>query len=133
LIPAQPPRGVSTIQGNFLSTSVRDLVKTFVAESAARKQLQHQSTDAASHESEAVAVADKTAEGCNRGEQDVIAAETQADDVILIDQTSYIDAERLAARDVVVGTDRGAGRSQTEEEKSVKTERLVDVSLANSF
>lgn len=35
LIPAQPPRGVSTIQGNFLAPSVRQLVKDFLATSSA--------------------------------------------------------------------------------------------------
>ena len=30
IIPAQPPKGVSTIQGNFLSRAVQDEVKTFL-------------------------------------------------------------------------------------------------------
>ena len=34
VIPAQPPRGVSTIQGNFLSKSVQDEVKKFIRESS---------------------------------------------------------------------------------------------------
>ena len=33
VIPAQPPRGVSTIQGNFLSKSVQDEVKRFIRDS----------------------------------------------------------------------------------------------------
>ena len=37
LIPAQPPRGVSTIQGNFLSPDVQELARQFLAEAAARK------------------------------------------------------------------------------------------------
>ncbi len=36
LIPAQPPRGVSTIQGNFLSPAVQATVKQFLAEEALR-------------------------------------------------------------------------------------------------
>jgi len=32
VIPAQPPRGVSTIQGNFLSQTVQEEVKTFLRE-----------------------------------------------------------------------------------------------------
>ncbi|PMD25221.1 23S ribosomal RNA methyltransferase [Hyaloscypha hepaticicola] len=32
IIPAQPPKGVSTIQGNFLSTGVRDEVKRFLSD-----------------------------------------------------------------------------------------------------
>lgn len=33
IIPAQPPKGVSTIQGNFLSRAVQDEVKRFLRES----------------------------------------------------------------------------------------------------
>lgn len=34
IIPAQPPKGVSTIQGNFLSPGVQQLVKDYLAEFA---------------------------------------------------------------------------------------------------
>lgn len=34
IIPAQPPKGVSTIQGNFLSPSVQQLVKDYLVEFA---------------------------------------------------------------------------------------------------
>ncbi|OTA87393.1 hypothetical protein M434DRAFT_399485 [Hypoxylon sp. CO27-5] len=37
IIPAQPPRGVSTIQGNFLSPAVQQLVKDYLIEFAERK------------------------------------------------------------------------------------------------
>jgi 21S rRNA (uridine2791-2'-O)-methyltransferase len=120
LIPAQPPRGVSTIQGNFLSPAVRNLVKTFVAEGAARKQSQQQSQDAAVDQTAAAdttATPDETAEG-----------EAGKDAVVVVEQTSYIDAERLAARDAVVGGNEVDKDSLTGEEKSPKEERLVDVS-----
>jgi 21S rRNA (uridine2791-2'-O)-methyltransferase len=39
LIPAQPPRGVNTIQGDFLSPVIRSLVKKFVHDAHSRKQL----------------------------------------------------------------------------------------------
>jgi 21S rRNA (uridine2791-2'-O)-methyltransferase len=130
LIPAQPPRGVSTIQGNFLSPSVRDLVKTFVAEGAARKQMQQQSRDAAIQETEAAAAANKTVGGFGRDEKEGTTTKTDTEDVVLVDQTSYIDAERLAARDALVGTDEGDRGSEIEQEKRVEEERLVDVSFA---
>lgn len=38
LIPAQPPRGVNTIQGDFLSPIVQRLVKNFVRESHQRRR-----------------------------------------------------------------------------------------------
>ncbi|KAI1806107.1 FtsJ-like methyltransferase [Daldinia bambusicola] len=37
IIPAQPPKGVSTIQGNFLSPGVRQLVKDYLVEFADRR------------------------------------------------------------------------------------------------
>jgi len=124
LIPAQPPRGVSTIQGNFLSPAVRDLVKTFVAEGAARKQLQQQSQDAAVNETPAA-----------KGTTPSWTADDSAgkDAVLLIEQTSYIDAERLAARDAIVGRDDADQSSETDQTRDVKKERLVDVSIFPSF
>ena len=38
LIPAQPPRGVSTIQGNFLSPLIQNLVKEYLAEATQRRK-----------------------------------------------------------------------------------------------
>jgi 21S rRNA (uridine2791-2'-O)-methyltransferase len=37
LIPAQPPKGVSTIQGNFLSPVVQNMVKDYLVEFAQRR------------------------------------------------------------------------------------------------
>ena len=37
LIPAQPPRGVASFQGDFLSPMVRKLVKDFIADSYQRQ------------------------------------------------------------------------------------------------
>lgn len=133
LIPAQPPRGVSTIQGNFLSPAVRNLVKTFVAEGAARKQIQQLSQDTASNGTAnnltaTVATSDDLAVGGGgRSEEEDPATEGGKDDVVLVEQTSYIDAERLAARDAVAGTDKSYTSSETEERKNVREERLVDV------
>lgn len=42
IIPAQPPKGVSAIQGNFLSQAVQDQVKQFLRESAREKPLSSQ-------------------------------------------------------------------------------------------
>ena len=125
LIPAQPPRGVSTIQGNFLSPAVRQLVKTFVAEGAARKQLQQQSQDTAVNETPA-------ARDSTPGQR---ANDDQAgkDAVLLVEQTSYIDAERLAARDAIVGRDETDQSSERDQTRDVREERLVDVSDSRLF
>ncbi|CAM1500859.1 Fc.00g100210.m01.CDS01 [Cosmosporella sp. VM-42] len=37
LIPAQPPRGVATFQGDFLSSSVQEMVKNYISESSKRQ------------------------------------------------------------------------------------------------
>jgi 21S rRNA (uridine2791-2'-O)-methyltransferase len=121
LIPAQPPRGVSTIQGNFLSPAVRNLVKTFVAEGAARRQIQQQSRDSGPDEDPAVA-------------KDVTSNELARDDagndaVVIVEQTSYIDAERIAARDALLTSDEAVQAGHTEDMKKAHQERLVDVSL----
>lgn len=42
LIPAQPPKGVSTIQGNFLSPDVQSMVKQFLMASASRNGAQQE-------------------------------------------------------------------------------------------
>src|SRR5262245_58968693 len=37
VLPAQPPKGISAIHGNFLSPAVRDLVKSYLRESHLRR------------------------------------------------------------------------------------------------
>lgn len=64
IIPAQPPKGVSTIQGNFLSPGVQQLVKDYLVEFAQRRN-------------------PSALEGSSSGEEDVIT-----------DRPSYIDTER---------------------------------------
>lgn len=64
IIPAQPPKGVSTIQGNFLSPSIQQLVKDYLVEYA------HQ------------------ARPSKPDEEDV------DDDGVFMDRPSYIDVER---------------------------------------
>jgi 21S rRNA (uridine2791-2'-O)-methyltransferase len=71
LIPAQPPKGVSTIQGNFLSPGVQALVKEYLQEYADRSRF----APAAPAEP-----SDK---------EDV-----EDDAPIIHEQPSYIDAER---------------------------------------
>ncbi|KAI1408442.1 23S ribosomal RNA methyltransferase [Hypoxylon sp. FL1857] len=65
IIPAQPPRGVSTIQGNFLSPGVQQLVKDYLVEFAQRR-------------SPSVPEEEPSEEGGN----------------IITERPSYIDAER---------------------------------------
>jgi 21S rRNA (uridine2791-2'-O)-methyltransferase len=87
IIPAQPPKGVSTIQGNFLSPAVQALVKEYLQEFADRdKHVLHNGTQSS---------------GAN------------ADDVtaLIRGQTSYIDAERThTAEDLTDGGNEKEGR-----------------------
>ncbi|KAK3350183.1 FtsJ-like methyltransferase-domain-containing protein [Lasiosphaeria hispida] len=70
LIPAQPPRGVSTIQGNFLSPRVQAMVKQFLADAEQR----------------------------DAEERAVLRPEwEEGEDVVVGERLSYIDAERSAA------------------------------------
>ncbi|KAI8960993.1 23S ribosomal RNA methyltransferase [Daldinia sp. FL1419] len=64
VIPAQPPKGVSTIQGNFLSPSVHQLVKDYLVEFAQRRNLSDPDGEALEEEG------------------------------VITDRPSYIDAER---------------------------------------
>ena len=54
LIPAQPPKGVSTIQGNFLSPVVQNMVKEYIVEFAQRKKTPDQEAKAAEHDEDAI-------------------------------------------------------------------------------
>ncbi|KAI0383241.1 23S ribosomal RNA methyltransferase [Hypomontagnella monticulosa] len=65
IIPAQPPKGVSTIQGNFLSPSVHQLVKDYLVEFAQRRN------------------SPAPEEGLSEEEENIIT-----------DRPSYIDTER---------------------------------------
>ncbi|RGP78771.1 ribosomal rna large subunit methyltransferase j [Fusarium longipes] len=72
LIPAQPPRGVATFQGDFLSPDVQEMVKNFILESHRRPPPLKDSTEVE-----------------NSG----------ADEAAAVDRPSYVDMERHAAQD----------------------------------
>ncbi|KAK2609343.1 2' O-ribose methyltransferase [Conoideocrella luteorostrata] len=74
LIPAQPPRGVATFQGDFLSPMVQKLVKEFIARTWSQQV----------HPQKEVSEADGEGEG--EGE--------------MLDRPSYIDRERHASEEV---------------------------------
>ena len=71
LIPAQPPRGVSTIQGNFLSPYIQNIVKEYLAEVAQRQK-----------ENPGLAVSED---------------EGESDEVTVMERLSYIDTERAGS------------------------------------
>lgn len=107
LIPAQPPRGVTSIQGDFLSPRVRALVKDVLVEQVRRKERdrgQRQEVDTTSSAPPASDRSDPEAQG--------------AEGSVVADQPSYIDQEKQATQDIEEAT-------EAEEEE----QRMVDVSL----
>ncbi|KAL1878260.1 2' O-ribose methyltransferase [Diaporthe australafricana] len=108
LIPAQPPRGVTSIQGDFLSSRVRALVKDVLVEQVRRKERdarERQEVDAitASAASQEVSVEDESAGG-----------------KFVADRLSYIDQEKQATQDIEAAT-------EAQEEAG----RMVDVVISD--
>lgn len=116
LIPAQPPRGVTSIQGDFLSPRVRALVKDVLVEQVRRRErdrVERPEADAASSSSppfsDQADVEGESVEG------------ESAEGSVLAEQPSYIDQEKQATLDIEAATSTSA-----EEEGR----RMVDVSCA---
>ncbi|KAH8785016.1 FtsJ-like methyltransferase-domain-containing protein [Diaporthe sp. PMI_573] len=108
LIPAQPPRGVTSIQGDFLSPRVRTLVKDVLVEQVKRRERnrkERQQVEAASSAPERTDAEGEVAEAS-----------------VVPDQPSYIDQEKQATQDIEAAT--GA-----EEEE----QRMVDVSCVRGL
>ena len=104
IIPAQPPKGASTIQGNFLSRSVQEEVKNFLRDPERGRPRQQPSLLSAEGEAEALA------------EQEL----------------GYIDMERRA--DLLPTPLKGDDRLQAESIRRGKDdadERMVDVVLSD--
>ncbi len=104
LIPAAPPRGVSTIQGNFLAPAVQELVKEYLAEMEERRR---NSPNAAT--AEALLETD--------GDDD-----DGSDEIFITERPSYIDAERAESASI------GHGHEQVSEDE----QRLVDVCIRST-
>lgn len=104
IIPAQPPKGVSTIQGNFLSAGVRAEVKRFLSD-----------PDRGRPKQQLFSVF-----------QDPIADETKT--LVPEEDESYIDYERRAAEEdvEVIEKPKKKGRRSYD-----SPERMVDVVLSD--
>jgi 21S rRNA (uridine2791-2'-O)-methyltransferase len=120
VIPAAPPRGVSTIQGNFLSENVREMARRAVGEMMSQRETKK---DAGKGNDGSGAVGE---------EQDGSAKPTGVEDgqqIAVEDRPSYIDLERLAtSAEQAEAIDASEDGSATSEEATEKSERLVDVS-----
>ncbi|KAF3049495.1 2' O-ribose methyltransferase [Didymella keratinophila] len=109
VIPAQPPRGVSTIQGNFLSPDIQDDVRAYVRDPSLgrpRKQTISEEPDGFTEE--------------------------QVDEM----ERGYIDIERSAHMEGIETETQAAGSESSEAKLSVKERdlrdgRVVDVVLSD--
>ncbi|KAK3384164.1 FtsJ-like methyltransferase-domain-containing protein [Lasiosphaeria ovina] len=109
LLPAQPPRGVSTIQGNFLQPSVQALVKQFLIDSERRWQAQQAAQKEADDDDAAAAGANPDADSSGPAEPPAehgAKTDGAAAGEVVADRLSYIDLERVASLDT------GAEQSQ---------------------
>ncbi|TRX97259.1 hypothetical protein FHL15_002053 [Xylaria flabelliformis] len=84
LIPAQPPKGVSTIQGNFLSPVVQNIVKEYLVEFAQRRSTPDRDTEASDDE-EGVVIEKPSYIDVERAESIESDHETSSDDGKLVD------------------------------------------------
>ncbi|KAM7199402.1 ribosomal RNA large subunit methyltransferase [Naviculisporaceae sp. PSN 640] len=161
LIPAQPPKGMNTIQGNFLSPGVQGMVKGFLLEEEARRrearkkarkerrvvgkegegeadEVVEGAVEGGGDETTPKAAEDagKTknvvAEGLKEGDGDEVTAEA-----VVTEQPSYIDMERQAAResDIESGIlNPATGKLEAANLLALKEKkgmRLVDVVLSD--
>lgn len=108
IIPAQPPKGVSTIQGNFLSPSVQEVVKRFLRNSDCGR---------AKHERSFVAGAEED----QMTEQDLEEG-----------ARSYLDLEKRAKKDATGHDGRGVYEGhKCKAEKDMTEWPVVDVVLSD--
>jgi len=114
LIPAQPPRGVSTIQGNFLSPGVQALARQFLAEAEATARKQTTPTPV------------PAAAGDDGGEA---RDGTDAPADVVPNRPSYIDLERASAAEAeaVAGEREASGAREGGGRPRRGDGRMVDV------
>ena len=108
IIPAQPPKGVSTLQGNFLSQAVQDEVKKFLRDSDRGRAKRERSFVAGSDEDQMT-------------EEDLEER-----------SMSYLELEKRAENKARCDEDRipSVGR-QSQAERDLEEEKLVDVVLSD--
>lgn len=90
LIPAQPPRGVTSIQGDFMNPKVRRLVRDVCVEQVRRKRREEREKKALQRKSEE--------SGLREGQG--TAGELEAGGEVIEDRPSYIDLEKQASQDI---------------------------------
>ncbi|KAL1903312.1 2' O-ribose methyltransferase [Sporothrix stenoceras] len=143
LIPAQPPRGVSTIQGNFLAPTVRQMVKEFLARTPApskvEKTLQTPASTTATVDPENDADIDNGVEAeleLNSAElegeptPDSTQEEPTTPDVV-VDRPSYIEMERQASAASTISPGGGDSSKAPKASANARAGHMVDVVLSD--
>ncbi|KAK1465384.1 FtsJ-like methyltransferase [Colletotrichum cuscutae] len=103
IIPAQPPKGVSTIQGNFLSPDVQGMVKDYLERARHRKRNS------------------LPAEEDEEQENDEEESPADSEATVIEEKPSYIDMERAASET----------SSTAKDGSEAKKGRLVDIVLSD--
>lgn len=108
IIPAQPPRGVSTIQGNFLSLAVQEEVKKFLRDSD-RGRLRHQPSLSS-----------------DTGDDQI------TEEVLEESSMSYVEMEKKAADSMPVNdSDEALPEGVSQRKKDDAQGRMVDIVLSD--
>lgn len=92
IIPAQPPKGVSTIQGNFLSPNIQEYVLEFVRDpNRGRPRLPAPPVDEAEHltaDNDATILRESSAAGNDKGKEENGKQKERTVDVVLSDMSA---------------------------------------------
>ncbi|KAF3760689.1 FtsJ-domain-containing protein [Cryphonectria parasitica EP155] len=125
LIPAQPPRGVTSIQGNFLSPHVRRLLKEVLLEQVRRKRKERNMEKKFEALTATGTGEGEGAEGLGPGGDGGQGREARTDGgggkgEVVQDRLSYIDLEKQASHDIE------AAEADVDDQ-----ERMVDVVMSD--
>ncbi|CAK7208917.1 2' O-ribose methyltransferase [Sporothrix eucalyptigena] len=153
LIPAQPPRGVSTIQGNFLAPTVRQMVKDFLARTPAPAKVPKtlQTPASSTHapggtstdtdaENELLNSDELTEEEIEEARSSSLSSEQRTVADVVVDRPSYLEMERQAsahtpsAEAAAIAADIAAEESSQEPVAAPtggRGRRMVDVVLSD--
>lgn len=104
LIPAQPPRGMTSIQGDFLSPQVRKLTREVMLEQVRRRRRE--------------AAAERKMVAAEQQQQQQEESEQQGPQDLVQDRPSYIDMEKAASHEI-----------EEVEANADQVGRMVDVSF----
>ncbi|KAK4140547.1 uncharacterized protein C8A04DRAFT_39781 [Dichotomopilus funicola] len=126
ILPAQPPKGVTSIQGNFLDPRVQQLVKQVLLEGEQKRALERAERKRRAKEA-----------GVGAGEE--AEGEEEAGDGFA-DRPSYIDLERKAAQEILAASGKSASEEGDGEQEHAPSKedkkpnlRVVDIVLSDMW